>query len=99
RGFPPLSGALRPASVSCGPHLSSPPVTKRRKRADPTFERQDKMAQKTPGSALGNGGETQQRGGAALTTNHGIPFSDNQISLRAGDRDPTLLEDFLLREK
>ena len=57
------------------------------------------MAQKTPGSALGNGGETQQRGGAALTTNHGIPFSDNQNSLRAGDRGPTLLEDFLLREK
>ncbi len=47
----------------------------------------------------GNGGETQQRGGLALTTNHGIPVSDNQNSLRVGDRGPTLLEDFLLREK
>ena len=48
---------------------------------------------------VGNGGETQQRGGAALTTNHGIPVSDNQNSLRVSARGPTLLEDFLLREK
>ena len=34
-----------------------------------------------------------------LTTNHGIPISDNQNSLRLGDRGPTLLEDFVLREK
>jgi len=47
----------------------------------------------------GNAGETQQRGGETLTTNHGIPISDNQNSLRAGHRGPTLLEDFLLREK
>lgn len=47
----------------------------------------------------GKGGETQQRGGERLTSNHGIAFSDNQNSLRAGNRGPTLLEDFLLREK
>ncbi len=35
----------------------------------------------------------------AITTNHGIPISDNQNSLRAGVRGPTLLEDFVLREK
>ncbi|MEA3208331.1 MAG: catalase [Chthoniobacter sp.] len=35
----------------------------------------------------------------ALTTNHGIPISDNQNSLRAGVRGPTLIEDFVLREK
>ncbi|UFM65960.1 catalase [Paracoccus sp. MA] len=57
------------------------------------------MTTKTPETTTGNGGETQQRGGAVLTTNHGIPFSDNQNSLRAGMRGPTLLEDFLLREK
>ena len=34
-----------------------------------------------------------------LTTNHGIPISDNQNSLKAGPRGPTLLEDFVLREK
>ncbi len=48
---------------------------------------------------LGNAGETQQHGGAVLTTNHGIPVSYNQNSLRAGERGPALLEDFLLREK
>lgn len=46
-----------------------------------------------------SGGETQQRGGALLTTNHGLPISDNQNSLKAGARGPTLLEDFVLREK
>jgi catalase len=47
----------------------------------------------------GSGGETQQRGGESLTTNHGVPVSDNQNSLKAGARGPTLLEDFVLREK
>nr|WP_256869463.1 catalase [Sphingobium lactosutens] len=35
----------------------------------------------------------------ALTTNHGVPISDNQNSLKSGTRGPTLLEDFVLREK
>jgi catalase len=34
-----------------------------------------------------------------LTTNQGIPVSDNQNSLRANATGPTLLEDFVLREK
>jgi catalase len=34
-----------------------------------------------------------------LTTNQGVPVSDNQSSLKAGLRGPTLLEDFILREK
>ncbi len=37
--------------------------------------------------------------GAGLTTNQGVPVADNQNSLRAGARGPTLLEDFILREK
>ncbi len=54
------------------------------------------------GTATGNGGETHQQagnGGAVLTTNHGVPVSDNQNSLKSGARGPTLLEDFVLREK
>ena len=47
----------------------------------------------------GNAGELHQRGGDTLTTNQGIPISDNQNSLKAGLRGPTLLEDFVLREK
>ena len=34
-----------------------------------------------------------------LTTNQGVPIADNQHSLKAGLRGPTLLEDFILREK
>jgi catalase len=38
-------------------------------------------------------------GGHTLTTNQGVPVADNQNSLKAGLRGPTLLEDFILREK
>jgi len=38
-------------------------------------------------------------GKRTLTTNLGVPVSDNQSSLKAGLRGPTLLEDFILREK
>ncbi len=34
-----------------------------------------------------------------LTTNHGLPIADNQNQLKAGDRGPVLLEDFIFREK
>jgi catalase len=55
----------------------------------------------------GNGGETHQQIPAKgphdapghLTTNQGIRVSDNQNSLKSGARGPTLLEDFVLREK
>ncbi|MGP4714762.1 MULTISPECIES: catalase [unclassified Psychrobacter] len=50
----------------------------------------------------GNGGETHQRAGddnKALTTQQGVVIADNQNSLKAGARGPTLLEDFVLREK
>ena len=56
---------------------------------------------------VGEGGETHQRspksgphsGENHLTTNQGIRVSDNQNSRRSGERGPTLLEDFVLREK
>lgn len=50
----------------------------------------------------GKGGETHQtaeRDGPVLTTQQGTPVSDDQNSLRAGPRGPTLLEDFHFREK
>lgn len=37
--------------------------------------------------------------GQQLTTNQGVPVSDNQNSLKLGVRGPVLLEDFVLREK
>ena len=59
----------------------------------------------SPTSTRPNGGETHQQVGegapatAYLTTNHGTRISDDQNSLRLGARGPTLLEDFVLREK
>ena len=50
----------------------------------------------------GNGDEPQhmvEGRHAAMTTNQGVGVSDNQNSLRASPRGPTLLEDFVLREK
>jgi catalase len=50
----------------------------------------------------GNAGELHQMAGGKhppLTSNQGIPVADNQNSLRAFPRGPTLLEDFILREK
>ena len=53
-------------------------------------------------SSLGNAGELHQTAATPqtrTTTNHGVPISDNQNSLKAGPRGSTLLEDFILREK
>ncbi len=52
----------------------------------------------------GPGGELHQgtrgtRLHPTLTTNQGLPIGDNQNSLKGGLRGPTLLEDFILREK
>ncbi|HXT92401.1 MAG TPA: catalase [Trebonia sp.] len=49
-----------------------------------------------------SGGETHQRAGdgtGRLTTTQGVPVSDDQNTLRAGERGPGLLEDFHFREK
>ena len=37
--------------------------------------------------------------GQFLTTNQGLKVNDDQNSLKAGERGPSLLEDFILREK
>ena len=53
-------------------------------------------------SQLAAGGELHQVAGGehpALTTNQGAPISDNQNSLRSSPHGPSLLEDFILREK
>ncbi|MET0551045.1 MAG: catalase [Xanthomonas sp.] len=55
-----------------------------------------------PADHRGHGDELHQQAGGThppLTTNQGIPIADNQNSLRATPRGPTLLEDFILREK
>ncbi len=44
-------------------------------------------------------GDTTDALGQYMTTNHGVKINDDQNSLKAGDRGPTLLEDFIFREK
>jgi catalase len=61
-----------------------------------------KPASKRNETPKGNAGEYHQKAGGkhpVLTTNQGVPIADNQNSLRASERGPTLLEDFILREK
>lgn len=43
--------------------------------------------------------ETAAPRGTDLTTNQGLPVNDDQNTLKAGDRGPSLLEDFHFREK
>jgi len=55
-----------------------------------------------PGASPGSGPLDRVRvnpAGQMLTTNQGVRISDNQNSLKAGLRGPSLLEDFVLREK
>ncbi len=55
-----------------------------------------------PRAAVGEAGELHQTAAsreAVLTTNQGVPISDDQNSLRSSPRGPGLLEDFVLREK
>ena len=66
----------------------------------PAIRRKPRLPKQTPASpwavncTSGAGGEHP-----ALTTNQGLPLSDNQNSLKANPRGPVLLEDFILREK
>jgi len=56
----------------------------------------------TANATTGSGGELHQTAdgaSAVMTTQQGIPVADDQNSLKAGARGPTLLEDFHLREK
>ena len=42
---------------------------------------------------------TSDATGQFLTTNHGVKINDDHNSLKAGERGPSLLEDFIFREK
>jgi catalase len=42
---------------------------------------------------------TEDGAGHAMTTNQGLKINDDQNSLLAGERGPTLMEDFHFREK
>jgi catalase len=58
------------------------------------------MKEKTPDKKQEQlNGHTTDNTDQSLSTNQGLKISNNQDSLKAGDRGPSLLEDFILREK
>ncbi|MFZ6875992.1 catalase [Undibacterium sp. Di27W] len=62
----------------------------------------NKETEKPVQTSIGTGGELHQLAGKThpeLTTNQGVVIADDQNSLKVGGRGPTLLEDFILREK
>src|SRR5215813_8235420 len=70
--------------------------------AKPTKRPARKPSAASASSASGDGGELHQTTVSAantLTTNQGTAISDNQNTLKSGVRGPSLLEDFVLREK
>ena len=95
--------------------MAKKPKPTGKKAADTSPALDNALAAQQPGSGrpapdtvLGNAGEIHQQvprkgdhgdGAAHLTDNHGHRIADNQNSLKAGARGPTLLEDFILREK
>jgi catalase len=81
-------------------------MDKKKKNKKPTSNSGKLQHKKRPAPNRGAqpvaGGELHQIAGGkhpALTTNQGVALADNQNSLRANPRGPTLLEDFVLREK
>ncbi|WP_411703866.1 catalase HPII [Edaphovirga cremea] len=87
-------GDLAPADNS---HLASPKPTPPGKEptAPGSLKSPENSSEKLDQlDAQRKNGENQP-----LTTNQGTRISDDQNSLRAGSRGPTLLEDFILREK
>ncbi|MGA9032352.1 MAG: catalase [Sulfuricaulis sp.] len=77
-------------------------MSKKRTANNSGNRKQEKGSAPNVGSQRIAGGELHQIAGGkhpVLTTNQGVALSDNQNSLRANSRGPTLLEDFILREK
>jgi catalase len=77
-------------------------MSKKKTTSNSGKRKQEKSLDKYGDSQLAAGGELHQIAGGehpSLTTNQGTALSDNQNSLRANPRGPTLLEDFILREK
>ena len=58
-----------------------------------------KNAAHAPATAAGSPEAGQEEAGEFLTTAQGLRLPDTDHSLKAGERGPTLLEDFHLREK
>jgi len=95
-----MVGEARLGHVSAAPNrgapLSSRPAMSAKK---PTSGTRKPKASAPARSYPAELHQTTNDAANSLTTNHGIVIADNQNSLQAGERGPTMLEDFVLREK
>jgi catalase len=89
---PPVGASVTPADLSVtGSTLSETAAS-------------DKVGAGAPPQGVNPGNDPLDRvrvdgGGQSITTNQGVAVADNQNSLKGGLRGPTLMEDFILREK
>lgn len=70
-----------------------------RKKSSSSLETSEFVDQKVKVGLGGETHQTTQKSDETLTTQQGMPISDDQNSLRGGSRGPTLLEDMVLRDK
>ena len=75
---------------------STAPTAARAAKLTKPAQSPDTATRDLPGAVVAAGVAGTQ---LTLTTNQGVAIGDNQHSLKAGLRGPTLLEDFILREK
>jgi len=84
-------------------HALTPPAGQTRETASDLASAstvsETNISAKTGGSPASLDRARVDSSGKVLTTNQGVAIGDNQNSLKAGLRGPTLLEDFILREK
>ncbi|MBU2218675.1 MAG: catalase HPII [Gammaproteobacteria bacterium] len=96
-----MTVAKRPALAAGAPLIEESPMEKQPKQARPSelagTDTADRDNQNAKLKQLD--GYREDATGHDLTTNTGTRIADNQNSLKVGDRGPTLLEDFILREK
>jgi len=98
------NGKAAASGASClDSHPSTKPIMSSHKSTRHSDKHTPERGSASDGDSLrAASGELHQIAGGehpALTTNQGVALSDNQNSLRANPRGPTLLEDFILREK
>ncbi len=95
-------GRKRASSPPEGEHFAAPSTLAGASTTSETNTNEKTGLAAAPGQDSGSSPLSRVRNDAMdqqLTTNQGVPVSDNQNSLKAGERGPALLKDFILREK
>jgi len=95
-------GRRRATSPPEGEHFSAPSTLAGASTVSEANANEKTGLAAAPGQDSGSSPLSRVRNDAMdqqLTTNQGVPVSDNQNSLKAGERGPALLKDFILREK